>query len=99
MISARAVGDDVVVRVIDTGAGIPPEHLARVSLRSHRVDAARPRKGDGCGSRLAISPGSDSGRWRHPVDRKVREGGTVVTRTHPRSVAGGQKTAIELTKR
>ena len=52
---ARAVGDAAVVRVTDTGEGIPPEHLPHVGERFYRVDAARARRTGGCGLGLAIS--------------------------------------------
>jgi signal transduction histidine kinase len=54
-LSTRSVNGDVIVRVADTGEGIPPEHLARVCERFYRVDAARARKSGGCGLGLAIS--------------------------------------------
>ena len=43
------------VRVTDTGEGIPPEHLPHVGERFYRVDAARARRTGGCGLGLAIS--------------------------------------------
>lgn len=53
-VSARMEGEATVVRVADTGAGIPPQHLDRLFERFYRVDAGRSREMGGTGLGLSI---------------------------------------------
>jgi signal transduction histidine kinase len=53
-VSTERAGDDTLVRVSDTGTGIPAEHLPRIFERFYRVDPGRSRQEGGTGLGLAI---------------------------------------------
>jgi two-component system, OmpR family, sensor histidine kinase CiaH len=54
-LSAASEGDDAVIRVADTGIGVPPEHVPRLFDRFYRVDKARSRAVGGAGLGLSIA--------------------------------------------
>jgi len=71
--------DDVLLKISDSGPGIPPEHVPRLFERFYRVDKARSRDQGGTGLGLAIVKHiiqrHDGNVW---VESKVGRGSTFI---------------------
>ena len=71
-VAAEGKGQDVVIRVRDTGPGIPETELEKVFEPYYRLEGARSREGGGTGLGLSIA-------------RNIAElhGGSLILRNHP----------------
>ena len=85
-LTTAAEGESVVVRIRDTGEGIPPEHLPHVCGRFYRVDAARTRRppargypGTGLGLAICQSIVEAHDGWL-TIESVVGKGTTVTVR-------------------
>jgi two-component system, cell cycle sensor histidine kinase PleC len=90
MVHARANASGLVLRVVDTGCGIPPEHLPRLAHPFQQVETelARNHSGTGLGLSLTKSLAEMHG-GKLSISSEVGRG-TIVTITLPR-VFGGQR--------
>jgi signal transduction histidine kinase len=80
-VEVRAEREAIVVRVTDTGAGIPQRHLPRIFERFYRVDDARSRATGGTGLGLSIVRHvSDSHGGEVTVSSELGQGSTFEVR-------------------
>lgn len=84
IVSAHTAGDEVALRVEDTGEGIPAEHIDHVCERFYRADDARSRQQGGTGLGLAICQSiAQAHGGRLTVESELGQG-TCVTAWLPR---------------
>ena len=91
MVHARANSQSLTLRVVDTGCGIPPEHLPRLAQPFQQVEQelARNHSGTGLGFALTKSLAEMHG-GKLAIQSEIGKG-TIVTITLPR-VFGGART-------
>jgi len=81
-------GPEAVVRVRDTGIGIPPEHLPHVFDRFYRVDKARTRTEGGTGLGLSIAQSIVGAHGGGIELASTSNEGTTCTVSLPKAVGG-----------
>lgn len=86
---ARREGDVVSLAVIDTGSGIPAEHLPRIFERFYRVDPARSREQGGTGLGLAIVRHLVEAHGGAVTAESTAGAGTSIVTTWPMPAARG----------
>jgi signal transduction histidine kinase len=92
-VSVEARGADAVVRVMDTGMGMPAEATARIFDRFYRVDTARDRSQGGTGLGLSIVA-SIVAAHQGTIAVESQEGhGTTFTVILPQSATSGTNLA------
>jgi signal transduction histidine kinase len=78
-VTASSDEDEVVVRVSDTGIGIPEKYLARIFERFYRVDKARSKETGGTGLDLSIVRYvAENHGGRLAVESTLGEGSTFI---------------------
>jgi two-component system cell cycle sensor histidine kinase PleC len=92
MVHARANATGLNLRVVDTGCGIPPEHLPRLAQPFQQVEQELARNHSGTGLGLALTKSlAEMHGGKLAIQSEVGRG-TIVTITLPR-VFGGQRDA------
>jgi two-component system phosphate regulon sensor histidine kinase PhoR len=84
--TAAVVGDELQIKIIDEGSGIPEEHLNRLFERFYRVDKARSRELGGTGLGLAIVKHIAQIHGGFPTVESVPGRGSTFTIHLPRQV-------------
>jgi signal transduction histidine kinase len=86
LLSARAVGADLVISVCDEGPGFPAEFLPHAFERFARPDSGRAREGGGAGLGLAIVSAIAEAHGGRATAGNRAEGGAIVTLELPGAV-------------
>jgi signal transduction histidine kinase len=93
-VSAHHTTQNIVVKVIDTGAGIPSEDLPHVFERFFQADKSRSKISGGLGLGLAISREIiNAHNGKIEVDSELRRG-TTFTITLPAQIHNPQPTRL-----
>jgi len=88
MVHGRAGADSLTLRVIDTGCGIPPEHLPRLARPFEQVEQELTRNNSGTGLGLALTKSlAEMHGGKLSIQSEVGRG-TIVTVTLPRTFGG-----------
>jgi two-component system cell cycle sensor histidine kinase PleC len=88
MVHARGGPNTLTLRVIDTGCGIPPEHLPRLARPFEQVEQELARNNSGTGLGLALTKSlSEMHGGKLSIQSEVGRG-TIVTVTLPRTFGG-----------
>jgi two-component system cell cycle sensor histidine kinase PleC len=88
MVHARGTASGITLRVVDTGCGIPPEHLPRLARPFEQVEQELTRTNAGTGLGLALTKSlAEMHGGKLAIQSEVGRG-TIVTVTLPRSFGG-----------
>ncbi len=90
MVHARGTANALTLRVVDTGCGIPPEHLPRLARPFEQVEEELTRNNSGTGLGLALTKSlAEMHGGKLSIQSEVGRG-TIVTIALPRTF-GGQR--------
>jgi two-component system cell cycle sensor histidine kinase PleC len=88
MVHARGGPNSLTMRVVDTGCGIPPEHLPRLARPFEQVEQELTRNNHGTGLGLALTKSlAEMHGGKLSIQSEVGRG-TIVTVTLPRTFGG-----------
>ncbi len=97
MVHARANPQALTLRVVDTGCGIPPEHLPRLARPFEQVEEELTRNNSGTGLGLALTKSlTEMHGGKLAIQSEVGRG-TIVTVTLPRRFGGQRDASPEAT--
>jgi two-component system, cell cycle sensor histidine kinase PleC len=95
MVHARGIGSTLTLRVVDTGCGIPPEHLPRLARPFEQIEEELTRNHHGTGLGLALTKSlAEMHGGAMAIQSEVGRG-TIVTVTLPRTFGGRRESEAE----
>jgi two-component system cell cycle sensor histidine kinase PleC len=95
MVHARGTASGLTLRVVDTGCGIPPEHLPRLARPFEQVEQELTRTNAGTGLGLALTKSLTEMHGGKLSIQSELGRGTIVTITLPRTFGGHRAAAPE----